>query len=61
MKTFWKDYVELCKLSGSFYKKHWFGIIVMSLASGLITFGLLCKDEIGESIKSKLERNEEES
>lgn len=30
MKEFWKDYVDLCKVTGRFYKKHWKGVIVMN-------------------------------
>ena len=30
MKEFVKDYVELCKDSGKFYKKHWKGLIVLN-------------------------------
>ena len=30
MKEFVKDYVELCKGSGKFYKKHWKGLIVLN-------------------------------
>ena len=32
MKTFWKDYWELCKESGKFYKKHWKGVLVLNAA-----------------------------
>lgn len=32
MKQFWKDYVELCKETGRFYKKHWKGCIVLNAA-----------------------------
>ena len=30
MKEFWKDYGELCKESGRFYKKHWKGVILLN-------------------------------
>lgn len=30
MKQFWKDYGELCKETGRFYKKHWKGVIVLN-------------------------------
>ena len=30
MKEFVKDYVELCKDSGRFYKKHWKGVILLN-------------------------------
>ena len=32
MKDFWKDYGELCKNSGRFYKKHWKGMLVLNAA-----------------------------
>lgn len=32
MKTFLKDYVELCKEAGRFYKKHWKGAILFNAA-----------------------------
>ena len=31
MKQFWKDYGELCKDAGRFYKKHWKGCAVLNL------------------------------
>lgn len=30
MKQFWKDYGELCKETGLFYKKHWKGVILLN-------------------------------
>ena len=30
MKEFWKDYGELSKETGRFYKKHWKGCIVLN-------------------------------
>lgn len=30
MKQFWKDYGELCKETGRFYKKHWKGVILLN-------------------------------
>lgn len=30
MKEFWKDYGELCKETGRFYKKHWKGTILLN-------------------------------
>ena len=32
MKDFWKDYWELCKEKGKFYKKHWKGVVVLNAA-----------------------------
>lgn len=30
MREFVKDYIELCKESGKFYKKHWKGLLVLN-------------------------------
>ena len=30
MKQFWKDYGELCKEAGRFYKKHWKGCVLLN-------------------------------
>ena len=32
MKEFWKDYMELCKESGKFMKKHWKGCVILNVA-----------------------------
>ena len=32
MKDFWKDYGELCKSSGRYYKKHWKGLRLLNAA-----------------------------
>lgn len=60
MKNFWRDYAELCKLSGQFYKKHWFGVIILSVLVGLVEFCWFARDYIKDIIKSKF-KNEEES
>ena len=31
MKEFVKDYVDLCKDSGRFYKKHWKGVVLLNV------------------------------
>ena len=33
MKEFWKDYGELYKETGRFYKKHWKGCIVLNVVT----------------------------
>ena len=33
MKEFVKDYIDLCKDSGKFYKKHWKGVIVLNVVA----------------------------
>lgn len=36
MKKFFKDYKDLCKHSGRFYKDHWLGtLIVTAIGAGL--------------------------
>lgn len=32
MKEFWKDYAELLKENGRFYKKHWKGCLLLNAA-----------------------------
>ena len=32
MREFVKDYADLCKDSGKFYKKHWKGCVIMNVA-----------------------------
>ena len=59
MKAFFKDYWDLCKQSGDFYKKHWKGTLVLNavlIGGDLIYF---YKDEIVETIKEKLPKRKE--
>lgn len=59
MKAFFKDYWDLCKQSGDFYKKHWKGTLVLNavlIGGELIYF---CKDEIVETVKEKLPKRKE--
>ena len=60
MKNFWKDYCNLCKESGKFYKKHWFGIIIYELVAFLAIFaGLNAWEKISEKkLKKDNEINE---
>lgn len=32
IKAFAKDYGELCKQTGRFYKKHWLGVVLLNVA-----------------------------
>ena len=57
MKTFWKDYLELCKMEGNVYKKHWFGIIVFNIVSFAAIIGYFGRKEIKNLIKSKLNKS----
>ena len=59
MKAFLKDYWDLCKQSGDFYKKHWKGTLVLNavlIGGELIYF---YKDEIVETVKEKLPKRKE--
>lgn len=65
MRKFWKDYAELWKLSGQFYKKHWFGVVVLSVIGSVIGFVMaFCwslRDYIKKGIKGKFKKEDEES
>ena len=45
MKEFWKDYGELLKDSGRFYKKHWKGCLVLNAAMIGVEFGIAFLNE----------------
>lgn len=58
MKNFWKDYLNLCKESGEFCKKHWFGVILLS---AVITGGEIAyfkRDRIKNKINEKFHKEE---
>lgn len=60
MRKFWKDYAGLCKESVGFYKKHWFGVIVLN---AVITAGTLAwygRDAIKDSIEEKFRKKGDE-
>ena len=59
MAEFWKDYAELCKESGEFYKKHWKGVIVMNAA--IIIAGEMVyfkRNQIKSKLKEKFHKEE---
>lgn len=59
MKTFFKDYWDLCKDAGDFYKKHWKGTLVLNaviIGGELIYF---YKDDIIDAVKEKLPKRKE--
>lgn len=58
MKKFWKDYANLCKESGKFYREHWFGVIVFEVVSIAATCAWLGRDEIKNQIKEKFHKEE---
>ena len=61
MRKFWKDYAELWKLSGQFYKKHWLGVIVLFVIGFVMGVCWSLSDYIWESIKGKFKKEDEES
>lgn len=58
MKKFWKDYADLCKESGKFYKKHWFGVIVLNAVLIAGEFAWWKRDKIKDCVKSKFKKEE---
>ena len=58
MKKFWKDYANLCKESGNFYKKHWLGVIVLNAVLIAGEFVWWKRDEIKDRVKSKIKKEE---
>lgn len=59
MRTFVKDYVDLCKESGKFYKKHWKGTVLLNAAIIVGEFAWFYKDQIKETVKEKFHKDEE--
>lgn len=64
MKTFFKDYGQLVKQTGAFYKNHWLGIIIISFVSGFVTVLLVwpkwMRDDVVDIIKSKFKKNKKD-
>ncbi len=59
MKTFFKDYWDLCVDTGKFYKKHWKGTLVMNVVVLGAEMAYFRKDEIKEAIKEKFPKKGE--
>lgn len=57
MKKFMKDYAELCKDTGRFYKKHWFGLIVMNTAVIGAELAYFNRDRIKEKFEKRFHKN----
>lgn len=55
MKKFFKDYADLCKESGRFYKEHWLGCIVMTVVVTGAEVGWFFRRDIKDAIEDKLE------
>ena len=56
MKTFVKDYVDLCRECGEFYKKHWKGVIILNSVIIAGEFAWLYRDTIKDTIKDKFSK-----
>ena len=54
MKRFFKDYGELCKATGRFYKEHWLGTIVLNVVVFLVTVLLTWPKELIESLMDEI-------
>lgn len=62
MRNFWKDYAELCKAAGRFYKKHWLGCIVLNAVMIAGQYAWFYRDDIKDKLTSKsAKENEVES
>ena len=63
MRNFWKDYAELCKAAGRFYKKHWLGCIVLNAVMIAGQYAWFYRDDIKDKLTSKSvkEHKEKES
>ena len=64
MKTFFKDYGQLCKQSGAFCKKHWLGIINLTLVGYALGVLMVWPKELRkewvDEIKSKFKKESKE-
>ena len=54
-KTFWKEYAEICKMSGKWCKKHWKGYIVLCTAITGAEFAWFFREDIKDKISDKIE------
>lgn len=59
MKNFWKDYVDLCKMTGAFYKKHWKGVVLLNASIYGAGYAYLFKDSIKDKMKKKVQKENE--
>lgn len=64
MKTFFKDYWQLCKNTFGFYKKHWLGTIIATFVTyGVCALVFLPKElkiDFVDDIKSKFKKDSKE-
>lgn len=60
IKEFFKDYAEVLEQCSKWYKKHWFGYIILTIVIVAIEYVWVfrgsIKDRIGEAFKTRLEK-----
>ena len=61
MKKFFKDYAELFKDSGRFYKEHWKGCIVLNAVIIGAEAAWFFREPIKDTVKEKLEKRKGEA
>lgn len=59
MKKFVKDYIDLCKMSCDFYKKHWLGVILINVVSSAAIMAYYGRDYIKEALEEKFHKDKE--
>lgn len=55
MKKFFNDYVELYKHNLMFYKEHWLGMTVLTVASCAVSVVIAASPVIKEKIEDKID------
>lgn len=58
MRKFWRDYAEIYKLSGQFYRNHWFGVIVVNVLIIAFWYSWFFLDDIKDAIRRKFKKEE---
>ena len=58
-KTFWKEYAEICKMSGKWCKKHWKGYIVLTAAIVGAEYAWWFREDIKDKIEERKSKKEE--
>lgn len=61
MKKFLKDYWNLCKDSGTFYKKHWLGVIILNIVGSAAVLAWFFREQIIENFKEKFKMGKKET
>lgn len=58
MKEFMKDYAELCKETGKFYKKHWLGVVLVNVIPMAAFLAWCSRDSIKDTLEEKFHKEE---